>query len=42
MFVFGTKEEYFKTMSWLVEEEKRHVALLKDFLANKKGLPGKP
>lgn len=35
VFVFGTSEEYFKTMSWLVEEEKRHVGLLNDFLANK-------
>ena len=35
VFVFGTQEEYFETMSWLVEEEKRHVALLKGFLAYK-------
>ena len=34
VFAFGKKEEFFETMSWLIKEEKRHVALLKEFLEN--------
>lgn len=32
VFVFGNVEEYFNTLQWLIDEEKRHVSILNDFL----------